>query len=94
MPQDFKRDIAAGMLQLAHIMNDLNDCTADEITPFCLEAIYRGAIFYAQEYSRTGEQNAAISCREIKEALVVISKRWRAAGNSFFSQNIQNKLKC
>jgi hypothetical protein len=80
MPQDFKHDIAAGMLQLADAIT-LGSCTTDEITPFCLEAIYRSAVFYGQEYSRTGEQSSATSCKAITEALNIIGKRWKAAGD-------------
>jgi hypothetical protein len=78
IPQEFKRDIAAGMLQLANAIL-VGDCTADEITPFCVEAIYRSAVFFGREYSRTGALSEAASSAAIKDALNVIGKRWKAA---------------
>ncbi|UKZ45883.1 hypothetical protein TrVGV298_000076 [Trichoderma virens] len=88
--QDFKLEIAAGMLRLAHTITATNSCAAEEITPFCLEAIYRGAVFYAQEYSRTDDHSAAASCEAIKNALTVISKRWKAA--AFYVQLIDARM--
>jgi hypothetical protein len=78
MSQDFKRDIAGGMLQLADTINS-GSCSPDEITPFCLESIYRSAIFFGREYSRTGTLSEAASCAAIKRSLDVIGKRWKAA---------------
>ena len=82
MSQDFKNDIAASMLRLAYAIRDAGSCAGDEITPLCIEAIYRSAVFYGKEYSRTGAYSALVSCEAIKEALALISKRWRVAGNS------------
>lgn len=83
MPQDFKHDIAAGMLRLANAIRSggcaPGGCTPDEITPFCVEAIYRAAVFYGREHSRTGSLSDAASCAAIKEALNEIGKRWRSA---------------
>ncbi|KAL7941885.1 hypothetical protein V8C42DRAFT_333996 [Trichoderma barbatum] len=90
MSQNFKHEIAAGMLRLAHTMTISGSCAAEEITPFCLEAIYRGAVFFAQEYSRTGDHNAVTSCEAIKEALTVISTRWKAA--AFYVQLIDARM--
>lgn len=78
MPQDFKREIADGMLQLADAINSGN-CSLDEITPFCLESIYRSAVFFGREHSRTGALSEAASCAAIKQSLDVIGKRWKAA---------------
>ncbi|KAL7915502.1 fungal-specific transcription factor domain-containing protein [Trichoderma velutinum] len=88
--QDFKHEIAAGMLQLANTIIATNSCAAEEITPLCLEAIYRGAVLYAQEYSRTGDPSTAASCKAIKDALSIISKRWRAA--AFYVQLIDARM--
>ncbi|KAL6904051.1 fungal-specific transcription factor domain-containing protein [Trichoderma evansii] len=87
--QDFKRDIASGMLQLANAVNS-GGCNPDEITPFCVEAIYRGALFFGREYSRTGELSEAASCAAIKEALNVIGKKWKAA--SLYAQMIDARI--
>ncbi|KAL7953163.1 hypothetical protein V8C34DRAFT_321492 [Trichoderma compactum] len=88
--QDFKHKIAVGMLRLANTIIATNSCTAEEITPLCLEAIYRGAVLYAQEYSRTGDPSTAASCKAIKDALGMISKRWRAA--AFYVQLIDARM--
>ncbi|KAL7933864.1 fungal-specific transcription factor domain-containing protein [Trichoderma chlorosporum] len=88
--QDFKQEIAAGMLRLAHTITATNGCAAEEITPFCLEAIYRGAVFYAQEYTRTGAHSASASCQAIREALTVIGKNWKAA--AFYVELIDARL--
>lgn len=66
------------MLQLADAIIS-GDCTADEITPFCIEAIYRSAVFFGREYSQTGSLTEANSCAAVKEALNVIGKRWKGA---------------
>lgn len=79
------------MLQLANTINS-GGCTVDEITPFCLESIYRSAIFFGQEYSRTGRLSEAASCAAIKEALNEIGKRWKAACKFLFFV-AQSKLK-
>lgn len=76
--QEFKRDIADGMLQLADTIHS-GSCSPDEITPLCLESIYRSAVFFGREYSRTGTLSEATSCATIKGALNVIGKRWKAA---------------
>lgn len=78
MPQDFKRDIAVGMLQLANAKLS-GGCSVDEITPFCVEAIYRSAVYFGREYSRTGRLSEAASCAAIKEGLNEIGTRWKAA---------------
>ncbi|PTB39225.1 hypothetical protein M441DRAFT_196357 [Trichoderma asperellum CBS 433.97] len=89
IPQDFKRDIANGMLQLADAITS-GDCTADEITPFCIEAIYRSAVFFGREHSRTGSLSEATSCAAVKEALNVIGKRWKGA--SLYAQMIDARV--
>ncbi|KAL7972099.1 fungal-specific transcription factor domain-containing protein [Trichoderma sp. SZMC 28014] len=94
MPQDFKHDIAAGMLRLANAIRSggcaPGGCTPDEITPFCVEAIYRAAVFYGREHSRTGSLSDAASCAAIKEALNEIGKRWRSA--SLYAQMIDARI--
>ncbi|KAL7924496.1 fungal-specific transcription factor domain-containing protein [Trichoderma austrokoningii] len=89
LPQDFKREIADGMLQLANAILS-SSCSADEITPFCVEAIYRSAVFFGREYSRTGRVSEAASCAAIKQGLNEIGKRWKAA--ALYAQMIDARI--
>lgn len=80
------------MLRLANAILSSGCCTTDEITPFCVEAIYRGAVFYGRGHSRTGNLSDAASCATIKEALNEIGKRWRAA-SKFLVVMAQSELR-
>lgn len=79
------------MLQLANTIIS-GSCSPDEITPFCVEAIYRSALLFGREYSRTGKSSEAASCAAIKEALNVIGNKWKAACK-FLTYGGGNKLK-
>jgi hypothetical protein len=77
--QELEVSIAAEMLRLAQVLGR-SLCGNDEISPFCLDAMYRSAIVYAQIVQRTGAQDASDALQDIKIGLGAINDRWKAAG--------------
>lgn len=69
-------------------------CPAAEMTPFCLEAIYRAAIYYARSYKATRAETDLLSLQDAKEILQTTSKRWRAAGMSFLQKSTTSVMVC
>ncbi|KIM97257.1 hypothetical protein OIDMADRAFT_105644 [Oidiodendron maius Zn] len=70
--------------QMVHI-GTLNDTltypgTQEEVSPFLLDAVYRSAIIYMQEYVSTGSQDLLRGINEFRSALEKINGRWKAAG--------------
>ncbi|KAH6967597.1 hypothetical protein BKA56DRAFT_636383 [Ilyonectria sp. MPI-CAGE-AT-0026] len=78
-PQGWECDAIASMLKLAESLASTGRCGAEELSPFCLDAMYRSGLFYAQRYSQHGDEDALKSFETIKSALEVIGRRWRTA---------------
>jgi hypothetical protein len=77
---NIESDIAASMLKIARTVGSTGRCGAEEISPFCLEAMYRSGIFYARQARNTREQSDLEALEEIKSSLVLMNDRWRASG--------------
>ena len=77
---DIEPEIAGSMLRVASNLEATGRCGAEEISPFCIEAMYRSGIFYARRFRNNGEQSDLEALDEIKKGLSVISGRWRASG--------------
>jgi hypothetical protein len=67
-------------------------CPATEMTPFCLEAIYRAAIYYARSYKATRAETDLLALQDAKDILQTTSRRWRAAGMSTPSSRFHHSL--
>jgi hypothetical protein len=87
-----KADIAASMLRIAHSLGATGRCAAEEISPFCIEAMYRSGIFYGRRFRDAREQSDADALEDIKNGLSVISARWRAAGTQIVTASRQKAL--
>jgi len=77
---DIESDIAASMLRVARGVIATGRCGAEEISPFCLDAMYRSGIFYARRFRNIREQSDSEALEEIKTGLTVMNDRWRVAG--------------
>ena len=77
---DTEPEIAGSLLRVATNLRTTGRCGAEEISPFCIEAMYRSGIFYARRFRSTGEQSDSEALDEIKKGLSVINGRWRASG--------------
>ena len=73
------------MLLLARSVASTGKCGAEEVSPFCLDAMYRSGIFYARQHSQTAEPSSLEALMDIKTGLRAVSERWKAAGWSAFS---------
>jgi hypothetical protein len=80
-PPGFVAHIATEMLRLARAISTVGRCGAEEMSPFCLDTMYRSAIFYANNYSQTRNQNDLDALEDIKTGFRDMNSRWRAAGN-------------
>lgn len=74
-----RSEIASNMLKLAQNLMVTGGCGAEEISPFCLEPMYRSAIFFAQRYKTTGSESDLIGYEDMKGGLTTLSERWEAA---------------
>jgi hypothetical protein len=77
---DIESDIAARMLRVARGVISTGRCGAEEISPFCLDALYRSGIFYGRRFRNMGEQSDLEALVEIKTGLTTMKDRWRVAG--------------
>lgn len=80
-PPDFVAHIAAEMLRLARAISAEGSCGTEEISPFCLDTMYRSAIFYASNHKQTGNQSDLDALEDIKTGFKDINSRWGVAGN-------------
>ncbi|KAH7268302.1 hypothetical protein B0J15DRAFT_533763 [Fusarium solani] len=76
---NIEADIAAHMLRLADSVSGTRRCGIEEISPFCLEPMYRSGIVYARRYSETGQQEDQQAFETIKQGLRAMAGRWKAA---------------
>ena len=93
--QDFESGITTQMLSLARAIAISDSCGTDEVSPFCLEALYRSAVIYARRHKASGEHSDMDAVITIKEALRILSPRWKLAGKSRlgFSHFLQIRTK-
>jgi hypothetical protein len=77
---DIESDIAVSMLKIVRGLGSTGRCGAETISPFCIEAIYRSAIFYARRFRSTGEQIDLEALEEFKNGFTLMNDRWRASG--------------
>ncbi|KAH6873945.1 hypothetical protein B0T10DRAFT_234210 [Thelonectria olida] len=77
--REIESDIAAYMLRLARSVSGTGRCGIEEISPFCLEAMYRSGIVYARRYSETGYQDDLDAFETVKAGLGAMGSRWKAA---------------
>jgi hypothetical protein len=77
---DIESEIAASMLRVARGVISTGRCGAEEVSPFCLDAMYRSGMFYARRFRDIGEQSDSEALEEIKFGLTVMNDRWRVAG--------------
>jgi hypothetical protein len=82
-PQGLENDIAANVLKLAESLKMHGHCGTEEVSPLCLEAIYRSGIIYAQRHNSERNENDVEAFETIKSCLEILSRRWKAAGESF-----------
>jgi hypothetical protein len=68
------------MLSLARSLASTGKCGAEEVSPFCIEAMYRSGIFYARRFRSTGDQSEFEALENIKAGLGVMNNRWKSAG--------------
>ena len=68
------------MLRLARSLGPTGRCGAEEISPFCLEAMYRSGVFYARRFQSTGEQNDLDALDYVKTGLSAMNRQWKASG--------------
>lgn len=79
---NIEADIAAHMLRLADSVGGTRRCGVEEISPFCLEPMYRAGIMYGRRYTETGQHEDQQAFETIKQGLSAMSGRWKAAGKS------------
>jgi hypothetical protein len=75
-------DRASHMLRLASSLTVTGRCALDEISPFCVEAMYRSGITYAQRYNEFKDESDRQAFETIQAGLKVLGTRWKAAGKS------------
>jgi hypothetical protein len=54
----------------------------EEVSPFLLDAIYRSALIYIEEYMLTGDQHVLRGVIEFKSVFERINERWKSAGEA------------
>ncbi|KAH8799718.1 hypothetical protein F5884DRAFT_863328 [Xylogone sp. PMI_703] len=81
-PQHFSSvsKIAETTMQICKAFLDSTRSTLPRISPFLLPSLYRGAIFYLEEYQMTQDEKAWLSLCVLKDVLEVLDGRWKAAG--------------
>jgi hypothetical protein len=89
---DIESDIAASMLGLARSVGSTGRCSGEEVSPFCLEAMYRAGIFYARRFQNTGEQSHLESFESIKTGFTIANDRWKASGMLLFATRFPQRF--
>jgi hypothetical protein len=89
---DTEADIAASMLEMARSIGSDGRCGAEEMSPFCLEAMYRSGIFYARRFRNTRDQIDLEALEAIKRGLRVINDRWKASGTQLVTTWLPQQL--
>jgi hypothetical protein len=51
-PREFESEIATQVLKIAQALGSMGRCVAEEMSPFCLDTMYRSAIFFAYNYRK------------------------------------------
>ncbi|CAH0055486.1 unnamed protein product [Clonostachys solani] len=77
-PRHIVDEILASMLRLAQALASCGNCGAEQISPFCLEAMYRSGIIFAQRFASEGDEDAYESFKILKLGLEATSRRWKA----------------
>jgi hypothetical protein len=80
---DIESEIAVSMLKLARSLESTGRCDTEEISPFCVEAMYRAGIFYARQFRSTGDQRDLEALECAKTGLAVMNNRWKSTGIQF-----------
>jgi hypothetical protein len=71
-------EILANMLRLAQALTSCGKCGAEQISPFCLEAMYRSGVIFAQRSALEGDEDAYESFKILKLGLEATGRRWKA----------------
>jgi hypothetical protein len=90
---EVESDIASNMLRLAVVLQSTGRCGTEEVSPFCVEAMYRSGIYYARKFGITGEQSDLESLENIKIGLGVMNHRWKSAGMHFNTKQLIQESK-
>ncbi|KAH7305305.1 fungal-specific transcription factor domain-containing protein [Stachybotrys elegans] len=78
-PAEFEFTASFNMLQLAQGIVATRKCGDEEVSPFCMDAMYRSGIFYARHHSQTGDQSSLEALHDIEKGFKIMSGRWRSA---------------
>jgi hypothetical protein len=88
---EIESDIASNMLRLAIVLQSTGRCGTEEVSPFCVEAMYRSGIYYARKFRITGEQSDLESLEHIKVGLGVMNIRWKSSGTPLNTKQLVQK---
>ncbi|KAH8817476.1 hypothetical protein F5884DRAFT_779519 [Xylogone sp. PMI_703] len=72
----------AGRILEYSVLNDTLSYAGprEETSPFLLDAIYRSALIYMQEYLSSGDQDLLEGLSSLRSGFEKLNKRWKAAG--------------
>ncbi|CAG9948054.1 unnamed protein product [Clonostachys rosea f. rosea IK726] len=84
-------EILANMLRLAQALTSCGKCGAEQISPFCLEAMYRSGVIFAQRSALEGDEDAYESFKILKFGLEATGRRWKA-GNLLNARDVTGIL--
>jgi hypothetical protein len=74
--------VVDSVMHLARALSRTGRCGAEQISPFCVDAMYRVATLCASNTLDSEPDVNDQMSEDIRNALMVISQRWKLAGQS------------